>query len=87
VSEPYPIPVNGLFGSDFVHHLVLLMSSDTIAEAAQKVAHHSVGRRITPRESDMALYYQGRVVAPDLSVAEAGIAPLQHVFVDYVDQG
>lgn len=84
MSEPQPVPVNGLFGSDFCTQLILLMTTDTIAEAAQKVAYHSVGRRIAPREQKMALYYNGRAVPDDLTVAEAGISPLQNVFVDYV---
>ena len=31
--------------------------------------------------------YQGRVLSADMTVAEAGIAPLQNVYVDWVEKG
>jgi Toluene-4-monooxygenase system protein B (TmoB) len=64
-------------------HVVVITSADTMAEVAQKVAHHSVGKRIRPHPRDMVVYYEGRVVAAHTTVAKAGIRPLQHVFVDY----
>jgi hypothetical protein len=67
-----------------VTHLVTVTPQDTMAEVAQKVAHHSVGKRIAPEDRGMGVYYQGRRVAPAATVTEAGIAPFQHVFVDYV---
>ena len=57
--------------------------TDRIAEVAQKVAYHSVGKRIRPQPRDMVVYYEGRAIAAHTSVTEAGIRPLQHVFVDY----
>ena len=83
MNKPYAVPVNALFGADVVTQLVMLRSNDTIAKAIEKVAHHSVGRRIPRRDADMALHYQGGVVAPTLTVEEAGITPLQFVYVDY----
>ena len=85
MSEPQPIPVNGKFGNDFVAHMVVILSTDTIAEAAAKVAHHAVGKRIAPRDLPMALYMEGRRMPDDKTVAEAGIPPLSYVFVDYVE--
>jgi Toluene-4-monooxygenase system protein B (TmoB) len=49
------------------------------------VAHHAVGKRIAPRDLPMALYMEGRRVPDGKTVAEAGIAPLSYVFVDYVE--
>ena len=31
--------------------------------------------------------YQERSLPPDMTVAEAGIAPLQNVYVDWVEKG
>jgi toluene monooxygenase system protein B len=84
MSEAQPVPVNALFGSDFCSQLILLMTTDTIDEAAQKVAHHVVGKRIAPQDRDMAVYYGGRRLPGTSTVGETGIAPLQNVFVDYV---
>lgn len=83
MSEPQLVPVNAKFGDDFVTHLVLLTSADTMAEVAQKIAHHSVGKRVKPREAKMVVYYQGKAVPAEQTVTEAGIAPLQYVFVNY----
>ena len=84
MSEPDRIPINAKFGDDFVMHVVVITSADTMAEVAQKVAHHSVGKRIRPQPRDMVVYYEGRAVAADATATEVGIRPLQHVFVDYV---
>jgi toluene monooxygenase system protein B len=83
MSEPHGIPINAKFGDDFVMHVVVVMSADTMAEVAQKVAHHSVGKRIRPQPRDLIVYYDGRAVAAHTTVTEAGIRPFQHVFVDY----
>jgi hypothetical protein len=83
MSEPNRIPINAKFGDDFVMHVVVITSADTMAEVAQKVAHHSVGKRVRPQPRDMVVYYEGRAVATHTTVTEAGIRPLQHVFVDY----
>ena len=84
MSEPHRIPINAKFGDDFVMHVVVVTSADTMAEVAQKVAHHAVGKRVSPQPRDMVVYYEGRAVAATTTVTEAGIQRLQHVFVDYV---
>ena len=83
MSEPYRIPINAKFGDDFVMQVVVITSADTMAEVARKVAHHSVGKRVRPQPRDLVVYYEGRAVAAHTTVTEAGIRPLQHVFVDY----
>jgi hypothetical protein len=35
----------------------------------------------------MVVSYQGRELPPDMTVTEAGIAPFQSVFVDWVEKG
>jgi len=84
MNEAQPIPINAKFGNDFVMQMVVITAADTMAEVAQKVARHSVGKRVKPQTRDMVVYYEGRAVAADATATEVGIRPLQHVFVDYV---
>ena len=83
MSEPNRIPINARFGDDFVMHVVIITSADTMAEVALKVAHHSVGKRVRSQPRDMVVYHEGRAVAAHATAAEVGIQPLQHVIVDY----
>jgi toluene monooxygenase system protein B len=80
------IPVNALFGTDFVTLLVVVLSTDTMSQVSEKVAAHVVGKRIAPRAAEMAVYYRDKVVPKESTVAQAGIAPFQFVFVDYVEE-
>ena len=64
-------------------HVVVVNASDTMAEVAQRVAYHSVGKRIRPQDRDMVVYYEGRAVADNESVSQVGIGPFQQIFVDY----
>jgi Toluene-4-monooxygenase system protein B (TmoB) len=86
MSEPQPIPINALFGMDFVSLLVVVLSTDTMAEVSAKVAANVVGKRVAPRYAPMAVYYRDEIVPNETTVAEAGIAPMQFVYVDYVDE-
>jgi hypothetical protein len=86
MNEPQPVPINALFGMDFVTLLVVVLSTDTMVEVSEKVAANVVGKRVARRNADMAVYYQDRLVPKDWTVTQAGIAPLQFVFVDYVDE-
>ena len=83
MTGPRPVPVNAVFGSDVVAQVVLLMSDDTVARAAEKVAQHSVGRRIRARDGALVLYHDGVAAEPAVTVEEAGIAPRSFVYVDY----
>jgi toluene monooxygenase system protein B len=85
MADPQPVPINARFGNDFVTQLVLVLDTDTMAEVAQKVAHHVVGRRIAPRDLPMAVKYDGKVVPNDKTVAAAGVLPMRNVYVDYVE--
>jgi hypothetical protein len=86
MSEPQAVPINALFGMDFVTLLVVVMSTDTMSEVSRKVAANVVGKRVAPRNAGMAVYYRDKLVPGDSTVAQAGITPLQFVFVDYVDE-
>jgi toluene monooxygenase system protein A len=81
--EALSIPVSAKFGNDFVMHLIVVDASDTMAEVAQKVAYHSVGKRVRPQDRDMVVYYEGRAVANIETVSQVGLGPFQQVFVDY----
>jgi toluene monooxygenase system protein B len=82
--EPSLIPLNAVFANDFLEILVPVMSSNTIAELAGAVAVHVEGVRVPAQEAEKAVYHNGRRLDPALTVAAAGIAPLDHVRVDYV---
>jgi hypothetical protein len=86
MSEPRAIPINALFGTDFVSQLVVVLNTDTIAEVSAKVAANVVGKRIPRRNADMAVYYRERLVPHEQTVEQAGITPMQYVFVEYVDE-
>jgi toluene monooxygenase system protein B len=87
MPDPQPVPINARFGDDFVTQLVVVLDTDTMREVAAKTAHHVVGKRVPKRDADMVVSYQGRELPPDMTVAEAGIAHLQNVFVDWVEKG
>ena len=87
MPDPQPVPINAKFDDDFVTQLVVVLNTDTMREVAIKVAQHVVGKRLPKRDADMAVRYQGRVLSADMTVAEAGIAPLQNVYVDWVEKG
>jgi toluene monooxygenase system protein B len=82
-SEPSLIPLNALFADDFLQILVPVMSNQTITELAEAVAQHAEGVRVPSQDRPKVVFHKGRVLSPELSVAEAGITPLDHVTVDY----
>ncbi len=83
MADPQPVPINAMFQDDFVTQLAVVLDTDTMEEVAAKVAHHVVGRRQPDRGLPMVVKYQGKVVPPTTTVAEAGIAPLQNVYVEW----
>ena len=87
MPEPQTIPINAKFADDFITQLVFVLDTDTMREVAAKVAQHVVGKRQPAKDAGMVVRYQGRSLPPDITVAEAGIAPLQNVYVDWVDEG
>jgi toluene monooxygenase system protein B len=82
-AAPYLIPLNAIFDDDFLELLIPVMSNNTIAELAGAVAQHVEGVRVPARDAEKVVFFDGRQLAPGLTVAEAGIAPLDHVRVDY----
>jgi toluene monooxygenase system protein B len=87
MPDPQSIPINAKFDDDFITQLVFVLDTDTMRDVAAKVAQHVVGKRQPARDAGMVVRYQGRSLLPDITVAEAGITPLQNVYVDWDDGG
>jgi toluene monooxygenase system protein B len=87
MPESRPVPINARFDNDFVTQLVVVLDTDTMRDVAAKVAHHVVGKRLPARDADMVVRYQGRALPYDMTVTEAGIEPLQNVYVGWVEKG
>jgi toluene monooxygenase system protein B len=84
-TEPQLVPLNAIFAEDFVQILVPVMSNNTAADVAEAVAHHVEGRRVPRRELPKVVFHEGKRLDPTITVAEAGIGPLDHIRVEYSD--
>jgi toluene monooxygenase system protein B len=82
-QAPQLVPLNAIFADDFVQVLVPVTTADTIREVAAAVAHHVEGKRVRAQDAEKIVFHKGRRLAPELTVAEAGIGPLDHVRVEY----
>jgi hypothetical protein len=72
-----------MFEGDFVTQLVVVLDTDTVEEAARKVAAQVVGRRIAPRDAGLVVRHASTVVPGDVTVAESGISALDIVTVGW----
>ena len=81
-------PITGRFVGDFVPHLVPVDTEDSMDALAEKVAVHSVGRRVPAPEPHPGydVLLGDRVIAPTTTVADLGLAPLQWVDVRFREQ-
>lgn len=84
-AQGQPVPINAMFQDDFVTQLALVLDTDTIDEAAQKVAAQVVGRRVPARDAGLVVRFEGKVVPGDISVAQSGIGPLDIVNVGWAE--
>jgi toluene monooxygenase system protein A len=82
-DDAQPLPVNAMFGNDFVTQLVVVLDTDTVDQAARKVAAQVVGRRVPPQDAGLVVHHDGRVVPGDVTVAESGISALDIVNVGW----
>lgn len=80
---PELVPLNAIFHTDFVQILVPVTTASTMNEVAAAVAHHSEGRRVRALPHPKVVVYRGRRMPGHMTVAEAGIEPLEHVAVEY----
>ncbi len=82
-------PIYGVFKGDFVPHLVAVDTEDTMAQVAEKIAVHSVGRRLPQRADAKGM----RVTIGDQTIdnrqplsqvmTQTGLKPLQWVTVEW----
>lgn len=72
-------PVYGRFVGDFVPHLVPADTEDDMNQLAEKVAVHSVGRRVpnNPNAKGYEVLHQNKVIDPSTKLHELGLRPLE----------
>jgi toluene monooxygenase system protein A len=80
-----PVPVNAFFSGDFVTQLAVVHDTDTVDQAAAKIAAQVVGRRVPSRAAGLVIRLGDRALPGDISVAAAGIAPLDNVDVSWAE--
>ncbi|MFE5023005.1 toluene-4-monooxygenase system B family protein [Streptomyces sp. NPDC056656] len=80
---PELVPLNAIFATDFVQILVPVTSANTMSEVAAAIAHHVEGKRVRALPHPKIVIHNGRTLPGEMTVAEAGIQPLDHVAVEY----
>ena len=78
-------PIYGRFIGDFLPHLVVVDTDDTMAQVAEKIAVHSVGRRIAPGGNGFEVLVGGNLVDGDAVLGSLGLHPLDWVDVRFRD--
>jgi toluene monooxygenase system protein B len=82
-QAPQLVPLNAVFATDFVQILVPVTTADTMAEVAAAVARHVEGKRVRALPYDKVVIYRGERLPAGMTVAAAGIKPLDHIAVEY----
>jgi len=82
-AAPQLVPLNAIFATDFVQILVPVTTANTMAEVAAAVAYHVEGKRVRALPYDKVVIYRGERMSADMTVAAAGLQPLDHVTVEY----
>ena len=82
-AAPQLVPLNAIFATDFVQILVPVTTANTMAEVAAAVAYHVEGKRVRALPYDKVVIYRGERMPADMTVAAAGLQPLDHVTVEY----
>jgi toluene monooxygenase system protein B len=77
------LPITAAHHDDFVVLVIPIEDTDTMAQVAEKVAAHTVGVRVTPREAPLRVRYKGQVEPDHVTVAEVGIGPMDFIEVFY----
>ena len=76
-------PVQGFVEGDFVVVLALVDDTDPMTVVAEKIAHHSVGKRVVGKDRPLKVKRHGQVQADDATLASLGAAPLDVLEVVY----
>ena len=82
-QAPELVPLNAIFATDFTQILVPVTTANTMAEVAAAVAYHVEGKRVRALPYDKVVIYRGERLPADMTVAAAGIEPLDHIAVEY----
>ena len=82
-QAPQLVPLNAIFATDFVQILVPVTTANTMAEVAAAVAHHVEGKRVRALPYDKVVLYHGERLPAELTVAAAGLQPLDSIAVEY----
>ena len=82
-APPQLVPLNAIFATDFVQILVPVTTANTMREVAAAVAHHVEGRRVRALPYEKVVIYQGERLPAEMTVAAAGLKPLDHIAVEY----
>jgi toluene monooxygenase system protein B len=80
---PELVPLNAIFATDFTQILVPVTTANTMAEVAAAVAYHVEGKRVRALSYDKVVIYHGEQLPADMTIAAAGIEPLDHIAVEY----
>lgn len=78
-------PIIGRFVGDFVPHLVAVDTEDDMDAVAQKVAVHSVGRRVRKPDGNPTydVYLDDTKLDPSTRLGELNLLPLQWLDVRF----
>lgn len=74
------LPLSGTFIGDVTTVGIVVDDEDTAEVVGQKIAHHSVGRRVAASSAPIRVRLGGRVLEQDeIIIGRAGAAPYNHV--------
>ncbi|MCA0331404.1 MAG: toluene monooxygenase [Actinobacteria bacterium] len=76
-------PVQGFVDGDFVVVLALVDDTDPMPVVAEKIAYHSVGKRVAAQDRPLKVKRDGVVQPDDATLASVGAAPLDVLEVVY----
>ena len=82
-DPPQLVPLNAIFATDFVQILVPVTTANTMREVAAAVAYHVEGKRVRALPYDKVVVYHGERLPAEMTVAAAGLQPLDSIAVEY----
>lgn len=80
------VPVQAFVKGDFVVNLVPVYDTDTIDVVANKIAHHSVNRRVAPQDRPLQVSFHDEVLPNDATVSDVGIIPMDFLYASYIEE-
>jgi hypothetical protein len=83
-QDTAPIPLAARFGHDFTQVLIYVEPTDDMNAVAQKVAAEVVGKRVRAQDAHMVVFFDGRRMPVDTTVADVGMGRMDFISVDYV---